>query len=166
MRPVYILNSIYVMPLMLVLTVPAAAQCISGKLALPKLSSLTLSDGEHVIASTETGRGKLEARVRIRGKAVSDPSYFLGEQRMKDTPESKIPKSLRACFRAQRDSISFSGYDLLARASEWLVPSAHAVNCGTQLVFWSCNDKERKCCAWARCGSPDHFVWAHACAAY
>src|SRR5690348_4113005 len=81
----------------------AAAQvggeCHVGTLDIPNLSTLSLPDGHHTIASAETGHGRLEARVTVRGKSVSAPEFFLSNRRMGDVPEAKLPKRIRACFR-------------------------------------------------------------------
>lgn len=77
----------------------AAGPCSSRtyELPVPDASTLHLKDGEHTIASVSTERGKLEARVTVKGSAISEVDLFLNGRRLKEVPESRIPAKLREC---------------------------------------------------------------------
>lgn len=83
------------------LTVSADEKCIRERvtLQLPDMDGAGLRDGQHVIAATETKFGKLEARVNIKGKAVSEPNFYLGEKPLKPTAENDLPKGARICLK-------------------------------------------------------------------
>jgi len=74
-----LLRTFLLVCLTLGLAVPAAAQLTNKtyNLDVPDTDTLKkLKDGEHVIAAVETDRGKLEVRVRVKGKAVSDHRFL------------------------------------------------------------------------------------------
>src|SRR5262245_20993462 len=78
-------------------TVPAAAECTKYELVLPDLSTLKLPDGEHTVGTLDTKIGKLEARVTVKNKVVSDPRPYRNGTLMKATPDSELPKDLLTC---------------------------------------------------------------------
>ena len=78
------------------LALPAAAQC--KKVELPDLDTLNLSDGEHTIKAVNLRKGKLEVRVKVKGKVVSDPILYFRGKPMKSTPESELSKPVRDCL--------------------------------------------------------------------
>ncbi|HUL23716.1 MAG TPA: hypothetical protein VLZ10_19835 [Thermodesulfobacteriota bacterium] len=134
----------------LALAGPAAAQCKQYKLELPDLDTLNLKDGEHVVGAVETLRGKLEARVTVKDKVVSDPILFIGGTRMTEVPESQIPKSVLGCMKAELPSGIW-----LANAADyildWITPPAYAKACKRWVIRSGCDDKI--CCAVACCAS-------------
>jgi hypothetical protein len=142
------------------------AQCSSAGMTLPNLNALKLPDGEHVVGMIETEVGKLEARVKVKGGEVSDPDYYLRGMRLTETPNSNIPKSIRACLNRKS---SAAGASWFANALDWIVPPAEAAKrCIAVIVTGSghCRDDykpgEGICCATARCGSS----YATMCATY
>lgn len=133
------------------LAVPAAAQCKTGKLELPDLATLKLPDGEHTIKAVELGKGKLEVRVNVKGKVVSDPILYFRGKPMKKTPDSEISKPLRDCLEktAKPSGSQFGNAArfILGR----IAPTAYAAPFYACLVFYSCDD--RYCCATVCCQS-------------
>lgn len=132
------------------LAVPAAAQCKISKLDLPDLATLNLSDGEHLIKAVELGKGKLEVRVNVKGKVVSDPILYFRGKRMKKTPESEISKPFRDCLE-KAEVPSGSRFANAARfALSRIAPTAYAAPpFRTCDIRTGCDD--RMCCAVVCC---------------
>jgi hypothetical protein len=149
-KSIVLLQILAMVCLTLALAVPASAQCKQYKLELPDLDTLKLKDGEHVVGAVETENGKLEARVTVKGKVVSDPILFIGGKRMQEVPESQIPKSVLDCMKAELPSGSW-----LANAADntldWIVPKAYARACRNWVIRSGCDGKI--CCAVACCAS-------------
>jgi hypothetical protein len=126
-----------------------AVTCSAAQLVLPDLNVLKLKDGEHVVGMLETEAGKLEARVSVKGGSVSDPDYYLSGKKLTETPDSKIPKPVRACLtKSQRSSASESWF---ATVPNLIVPPAEAAKrCIARVVGSGCDDTI--CCARACCG--------------
>ena len=138
--------------------VSAADPCKVHKLEVPDPKTLKLGEGENVIASVDTERGKFEARVNVKNKLASEPRYFLGGKLLKETPESKVPKAQRDCLKnaergasAYEDELKSSG----RQAMSWVAPAAYtpARRCD---VYVGCDD--RGCCAFALC-SGQGFIY-------
>jgi hypothetical protein len=85
------------------LTIGAGAavlvECGAVTLEVPDASTLRLKDGEHTIASTMTEWGRFEAKVTVKGRAISEPVYSMGGKVMKPAPESRVPPATLACLK-------------------------------------------------------------------
>jgi hypothetical protein len=124
--------------------------CSAAQLVLPDLNALKLKDGESVVGMVETEAGKLEARVTVKDDSVSDADYYLRGKKLAETPESKIPKSMRACLnKSKRSSASESWF---ARVRDLLVPSAEAAKRCIAHVVGRPGCDDTICCARACCG--------------
>ena len=135
------------------LSVAVAAKCVSVTVEVPEPAELNLQDGDHVIASANTERGKFEARVQVRGKVASAPRFYIGGRLLNNTPEAQVPSDLRSCLKeAHRASLPPTGWlDRMTRSvQEWLVPTVHAKAKIKCVVTASCN--QNTCCALATCG--------------
>ena len=60
-------------------TVPSVAaasmaKCETSELTIPDLDGTALGEGEHVVGEAQTPRGKLEVRVSVKNKVISDPT--------------------------------------------------------------------------------------------
>jgi hypothetical protein len=79
------------------MAVPAAAQLTNKTYSLdvPDVDTLNLTDGEHTVASVDTDHGKLEARVTVKGKVISDNRYFIRGKPLKEIPERQLPGWIR-----------------------------------------------------------------------
>jgi hypothetical protein len=155
--------------LFLALTVSARAEsCTDLQLDVPDADSLNLQDGDHVIASAPTEKGKLEVRVKVAGKKASEPEYYLGGKLLKKTPESKVPEDILKCLKpkvpkgaslssAETPSENFasslceSTESVASSAFDWLEGTAHAAASKCVIKSASCN--QNTCCALACCGT-------------
>lgn len=110
------------------LTVPAAAECRSKTYTLdvPDASTLKLKDGEHTIAAVATEQGKLEARVTVKGKIVSETKLFVGGKPLKEISETQIPESVSGCV--QKAALSPESWIAKAFRTtlDWMVPTVYA----------------------------------------
>jgi hypothetical protein len=127
-----------------------AAKCSAAQMTLPDLNALKLNEGQHVVGMLETEVGKLEARVSAKGGDVSDPDYYLRDKLLKETPDSKIPKSVRACLHSRK--LSSVGASWFANAFDWIVPSAEAAKRCIARVVGRPGCDDTICCATACCG--------------
>jgi len=124
----------------LALAVPAAAaECREYKMEHQDPNTLKLKDGEHVIASVDTVAGKLEARVSVKGKDVSDPRLFLGGKRLKDITESRIPKEVRECLPKKTGALPSGSWiaDAARSILDWIVPPAYAARLCLRWIYSS-----------------------------
>jgi hypothetical protein len=132
-----------------VMAEPPAAQCNSGKLQLPNLDSVKLPDGDQVVAAIETEHGKLEARVKVKEGDVSDLTYSIRGKLLAETPESKVPKAVRACWNNKRAA---AGPTWSASIMDLIISPAEAkLRCIARVVGSGCDDTI--CCARACCGN-------------
>lgn len=76
-----------------------AADCSTAKLELPDLNALKLPEGDQVVATVMTARGKLEVQVHVAKGVASEPTFLIGGKALIRTPESKLPRSSRSCLR-------------------------------------------------------------------
>jgi hypothetical protein len=153
MRSLLTLRLLSLAGVILGLTVPAAAQCNTGRLQLPNIEALKLSDGEHVIATLQTMHGKMEARVTVKGKVVSEPVYSIGGKLLEETPKAKVQKGNRPCLKmSSLDDDFVSWYTAAARSVlDSIITPAYAKQCRAKIVSVSCTSDQ--CCAMARCGN-------------
>lgn len=134
-------------------------QCSTGQLKLADLNALKLPEGEQVIGMLETEYGKLEARVDVNGGIVADPKYYIRGKLLTVSPESKIPKPLRACVApGKRSSAGGTGS---ASLLNWIVRSAEAMDKRRCIVIAS-GCFGGVCCAYGCCSGS----CATACAFY
>ena len=116
------------------LAVHAAAECTTKTYTLdvPDATTLKLKDGDHTVAAVATEHGKLEARVTVKGKVVSEPRLFIGGKLLKEISESQILEPVRGC--AQKAGLlqkaGLSAESWIARvvygALNWIMPTAYA----------------------------------------
>jgi len=115
--------------LTLALAIPAAADCVnqSFSLDIPDTATLKLPDGGHVIAAVGTRFGKLEARVAVKTKVVSEPQFYLGGKLLRAVQESQLSPAARRCLQ-NRAELSPAGWlATVARSiSDFIVPTVHA----------------------------------------
>ncbi len=143
------------------LAVVVAAECKVGRVELPDPTTLKLPDGDHVIGSADTERGRFEARVTVRGKVMSDPRYFIGGRPLQLTPESQAPKDIMQCIQESRQAAALSGSWLSRIASstrDWLEAPVYAWR-GKCTVLPSCS--QTTCCALVKCADA-RAVWCEA----
>ena len=127
----------------------SAAHCSAAQLTLPNLNALKLTDGEHVVGMLQTELGKLEARVNVKGGEVSDPDYYLRGKHLKEAPNAKVPRSIRACLNSK--GASTGGSSWFAKALNLVAsPAEAAKRCIARVVGSGCDDTI--CCAKACCG--------------
>ena len=123
------------------LTLAAAVapdKCKVHKLELPDPDTLKLSDGEHVIASTDTENGKFEARVDVKNRVASKPRLYIGGKLLREAPESQIPKDMLDCLKESERTAWTPGslVDTTAHAFAWVSPAtAPKVSC---IAFAEC----------------------------
>lgn len=129
------------------------AECDNRPLALPDLETLNLPEGEHVVVARDSLKGKIEARVTVKNKVVSQPVYYLGGKRLIPTPESKVPKTILDCLKKGHAASSCeSWFGNLARTTlNLIVPDAEAAM--TKCVIKSASCNQNMCCALACCGT-------------
>lgn len=156
-RPMHLLRLLALLCLPLGLAVPVAAEtpvrCDTGQLELPDLDTLKLPDGEHMIAKSESVNGKLEARVGVKGKIVSDPIFYIRGMRLQKTPESGVPKPILECLKKGKGASSCDSWFANAVRStlDWMVPAAEARTRRCRMIGSGCDD--RICCATVCCSS-------------
>jgi hypothetical protein len=76
-----------------------AADCSMATLELPDLNVLKLPDGDQVVATVMTERGKLEVHVHVAKGVASEPTFVMAGKPMIKIPESKLPRSSHSCLR-------------------------------------------------------------------
>jgi hypothetical protein len=92
----------------------AAGDCKVLNLDVPDPATLSLKDGNHVIASAAASRGRLEVKVTVKDKDISENQYYLGGRLMRETPESQVPKAIRECPAMKRSAMPSVGTWLAA----------------------------------------------------
>jgi hypothetical protein len=112
--------------LTLSVAVPAATECRTHRLEVPDPATLSLKEGENVIAAVLTEGGRLEARVTVKDKVVSEPLFFIGGKLLNETPESQIPGPVRDCLKnAQKAASTSGGFDSTTlHGLAWSAPAA------------------------------------------
>ena len=156
-------------PLLIILTVvflgltaavPGETACKTYRLEVPDPAELKLKDGEHVIASTPTGDGSLEARVTVKGGVSSQPRIYIGGKLFEKTAESNVPADVRECLKsAQRAQSAPSpfGDSHGSLASPVLSLVANTAYSKTKCVVLSSGCGKRACYATVCC-EVDGFV--------
>jgi hypothetical protein len=129
------------------------AKCETSELTIPDLDGTALGEGEHVIGEAQTPRGKLEVRVSVKNKVISDPTFLIGGKRLKKTKYSKVPKDIRACLKEQSKKSAITAYQKIAFADQLqhlYSPRLDVAFRGRCKVTASCS--QYVCCALAICG--------------
>ncbi len=141
-----------------VVLVAAECKVLNLNLNVPDPGTLKLSDGDHVIASAPATKGRLEVKVTVKGKDISENRYYLGGRLMRNTPESEAPKEVRECDAPKRSAFpSVQGW--LASAGralrDWIETPLEARTTPCVILSQRCGDRiggGGTCCVLVRCG--------------
>jgi len=124
-----VLRVLPLLVLVMALAVPAVADCVNQgfNLDIPDTNTLKLPDGSHVIAAVGTPFGKLEARVTVRSKVVSEPQFYLGGKLLKPVQESQLSVAARRCLQKRAELSPASQLaNALRSIAGAIVPTVHA----------------------------------------
>ena len=128
-----------------------AEDCKLFTLDVPDTETLRLADGEHVVASTRTDKGPLEAKVVVRAGKASAAQYYIGGKLMRPTPEQRVPGDIRSCLGLEKRGGMATPLHLLGDASrsvrDFFEPPLEAFRCRV-----SCHCNQNTCCCLAKCG--------------
>jgi hypothetical protein len=158
----------FAVPSATVILVAAECEVLNLNLSVPDPATLKLSDGDHVIASAPATKGRLEVKVTVKGKDISENRYYLGGRLMRNTPETAVPKEVRECGAPKRSAFpSVQGW--LASAGralrDWLETPLEARTTPCVILDQKCGDAVGGggyCCVLVRCGG----ATGHYCTGY
>jgi hypothetical protein len=133
--------------------VVVAADCKVFEMATPDPATLKLPDGEHVIGSVATPGGKIEARVVVKGKDISNNQLYLAGKAMRSSAQSQVPNDIRECLGIKKTA--------LLEATGWLTSAAGAlrdlietpVEARDTRCTYKCSCNQNTCCCIAFCGA-------------
>jgi len=136
----------------------AAAENVKGcayptaEVNIDDLNKTGLADGQHVVGEAQTPRGKLEVRVNVKKKVISDPFFVIDGKQLKRTSYSKVPKDILACL-SDRKTIAYQQTAFAGPLQQLysFSPKSEVVWRGACRFKTSCN--QNICCALAICGS-------------
>ena len=129
-----------------------AADCKVFDLESPDPGTLSLKDGEHVIASTATPGGKVEVRVVVKGKDISDNQLYLGGKLMRPTPEARVPGDIQPCLGIKKTEMP-SPIGWIASAATAVRNVVEApVEARSPKCRFKCSCNQNTCCCIAFCG--------------
>ena len=141
----------------------AATSCdnSAADVDIPELKAAKLGNGDHVVARTMTPHGELQVHVTVRGKRISNPSFYIGQKRLNKTSLRRVPKDIRDCLQpskkkaasAETQQIAFLGPLQQLRLYS---PRADVAFRGRCTVRTTCN--QSICCSLAKCGGAQ-AVW-------